>query len=34
VKSWIAFFTSPGAEPVLKKHGLEPAGVPRGRRPA
>ena len=25
VKSWIAFFTSPGAAPVLKKHGLEPA---------
>lgn len=25
VKSWIAFFTSPGALPVLQKHGLEAA---------
>jgi molybdate transport system substrate-binding protein len=25
VKSWMAFFTSPGTAPVLKKHGLEPA---------
>jgi molybdate transport system substrate-binding protein len=24
VKTWLAFFTSPGAAPVLRKHGLEP----------
>ena len=25
VRTWLAFFTSPGAVPVLKAHGLEPA---------